>query len=370
MGLILIAPEDREWVKCSDEKDLYRYVYNGWKVDKVLKDYKGEYPQIFLSKDDRIKEFMDRGVSFENIPRGLVEEYGRIDVEITRKLFDSQMNDLRLDKNKGLINTIKMMNEFLIVLTDMERNGIHISLDTLSDVERIYRAEFEHLKQKIDKIVYEKMGDTRINLASPEQLSWLIYSKKPKDKTTWARLFNIGIDKQTGKNKKRPQFSRIKFRELVRNNTELLHKTTANQCIDCKGKGVIKKMKIAYQNWYHDVGKNNDYSWPRFFIGSELENPMYLYQYAGVWPNAEVIKSGKYDITAFIPDRIPQTDMIGHVIFGNTHTTLSVKAGSKSYKFENIYLEKGGGVLKIHLNQGGKLDLWPQGVKIEYLIDN
>ena len=68
LGLILIAPEDREWVKCSDEKDLYRYVYDGWKVDKVLKDgditytdagqkmyYKGEYPQIFLSKDDRIK---------------------------------------------------------------------------------------------------------------------------------------------------------------------------------------------------------------------------------------------------------------------------------------------------------------------------
>ena len=53
LGLILIAPEDREWVKCSDEKDLYRYVYNGWKVDKVVKDYKGEYPQIFLSKNDR-----------------------------------------------------------------------------------------------------------------------------------------------------------------------------------------------------------------------------------------------------------------------------------------------------------------------------
>ena len=53
LGLILIASEDREWVKCSDEKDLYRYVYNGWKVDKVVKDYKGEYPQIFLSKNDR-----------------------------------------------------------------------------------------------------------------------------------------------------------------------------------------------------------------------------------------------------------------------------------------------------------------------------
>ena len=65
---LIFAPEDQAWIDCSDEKDLYRYVYDGWKVDKVLKNrditytdtgqkmyYKGEYPQIFLSKADRIK---------------------------------------------------------------------------------------------------------------------------------------------------------------------------------------------------------------------------------------------------------------------------------------------------------------------------
>ena len=52
---LIFVPEDREWIKCSDEKDLYRYVYDGWKVDKVIKDYKGEYPQIYLSKNDRTK---------------------------------------------------------------------------------------------------------------------------------------------------------------------------------------------------------------------------------------------------------------------------------------------------------------------------
>ena len=196
------------------------------------------------SKDDRIKEFMDRGVSFENIPKDIVEEYGRMDVQITRRLFDSQMEDLKLEKNRGLLRTIKMMNEFLIVLTDMERNGIHINLDTLQSVEKQYRAEFAYLRQKIDKIVYEKMGDTRINLASPEQLSWVIYSKKPKSKETWSKLFNIGIDKHTGKNKRRPQFSRIKFRDLGRSNTEIIHKTTAEQCGSCQGKGVIKKIKV------------------------------------------------------------------------------------------------------------------------------
>ena len=196
------------------------------------------------SKDDRIKEFMDRGVSFENIPKDIVEEYGRMDVQITRRLFDSQMEDLKLEKNRGLLRTIKMMNEFLIVLTSMERNGIHINLDTLQSVEKQYRAEFAYLRQKIDKIVYEKMGDTKINLASPEQLSWVIYSKKPKSKEIWSKLFNIGIDKHTGKNKRRPQFSRIKFRELVRSNTEMLYKTTAEQCGGCQGKGVIKKIKV------------------------------------------------------------------------------------------------------------------------------
>ena len=52
---LIFVPEDREWIKCSDEKDLYRYVYDGWQVDKVIKDYKGEYPRIWLSKNDNLK---------------------------------------------------------------------------------------------------------------------------------------------------------------------------------------------------------------------------------------------------------------------------------------------------------------------------
>ena len=195
------------------------------------------------SKDDRIKEFMDRGVSFENIPADVVEEYGKIDVQITRRLFDSQMADFRLPKNKGLLMTVKMMNEFLVVLSDMERNGININLNELGQVEKEYRAEFAYLKQKIDKIVYKQMGDTKINLSSPEQLSWLIYSAKPKDKKEWAKIFNVGIDKNTGKNKRRPQYSRMQFRNLVSNNTEVIHRTVASQCMTCHGKGVIKKIK-------------------------------------------------------------------------------------------------------------------------------
>jgi len=204
------------------------------------------------AKDDRIKEFMDRGVSFENIPAYIVEEYGKIDVDITRKLFNSQMQDFKSERYKSLLMTAKMMNEFLVVLVDMERNGIYVDLEDLSKVEKEYRAEFKYLEDKINKIVYKYMGDTSIALSSPEQLSWLIYSKKPKDKKDWARIFNVGVDKATGKNKRRPNFSRTQFRDLVNMHTDKIYKTAASQCLDCKGKGVIQKVKkdgSPYKNY-------------------------------------------------------------------------------------------------------------------------
>jgi len=203
-------------------------------------------------KDDRIKEYMDRGISFDNIPADLVEEYGRNDVTITKRLFESQMQDFKLPANKDLIKTAKMMGEFLVVLSDMERNGIYVDLNVLEKVNAEYTAEKEYLRQKIGKIVYNKMGDTEINLSSPEQLSWLIYSKKPLDKSNWAKIFNVGVDKSTGKNKRRPQFSLNQFRSLVKNNTAPVYKTSASKCLACDGKGVIKRIKkdgSPYKNY-------------------------------------------------------------------------------------------------------------------------
>ena len=113
----------------------------------------------------------------------------------------------------------------------------------LLQVEKEYNAEYAYLRQKIDKIIYDKMGDTKINPNSTEQLSWLIYSKRVKDKNAWKRLFNIGIDKSTGKSKRRPKYSNSQLQSLVREHTETLRKTSATQCIGCKGKGVVKKVR-------------------------------------------------------------------------------------------------------------------------------
>jgi len=195
-------------------------------------------------KSDAVDQYMKDKVSFENIPIDIIEEYGRQDVVSTRALFDAQMADFKKESNRPLLKSVKMMNEFLPVLGNMEMNGINIDLPALNEVEQEFQEEFGMLANEIKRIIWEKMGDTPINPSSTEQLSWLIYSKKVIDKKKWTEMFNIGMDKFTKRKKRRPVLSRTRFRDAVINNTVVLKKTTARQCSTCGGKGTVQKTKV------------------------------------------------------------------------------------------------------------------------------
>ncbi len=196
------------------------------------------------SKSDATQDFINQGISFEMMPSKIVEEYGRQDITVTRELYHSQVDDFKQAKNRNLVPTVKMMNSFLQVLTKMEMNGIQIDLDALHDVETKFKTEYDELREKIDTIIWERMGDTRINPASPEQLSWLIYGVKVVDKKKWAEAFNIGIDPQTKKQKKKPKLSRTQFTRMVAQMTQPIYKTRSHQCVHCSGQGRIQKIKV------------------------------------------------------------------------------------------------------------------------------
>ena len=85
-------------------------------------------------KSDATEQYIKDGVSFEKIPFKIVDEYGRQDIVATRALFQSQMEDFKLPRNKTLLKTVKMMCKFCVVLTTMENNGIHIDLEELDRV--------------------------------------------------------------------------------------------------------------------------------------------------------------------------------------------------------------------------------------------
>lgn len=150
---------------------------------------------------------------------------------------------------------VKLHNEMCQALTAMERAGICIDVDTLDRIEKEYRDEYHELEKDLHTLAREALGDTPFNLASNDDLSMLIYSRKPNNKKKWAAVFNLGTEMVHGqRKKKRP--TRMKKEALAAAITRLSHviyKTTAEQCPGCKGKGKVAR-------------KRKDGSWgaPRF----------------------------------------------------------------------------------------------------------
>jgi DNA polymerase I-like protein with 3'-5' exonuclease and polymerase domains len=128
------------------------------------------------------------------------------------------------------------MNEFCVTLADMEKNGIAIDLKALADLKEEYEAEKLRLEQELQDIVTEVMGDTPVNLASSDQKSQLIYSRRVIDKAAWAETFNIGVDAR-GKPLRRPRMTQQELRGHVNRLTERIRKTKAVQCGHCRGTG-------------------------------------------------------------------------------------------------------------------------------------
>ena len=222
---------------------LVEYIFNrGIKRSLTLKDccaFRG-----VIQKSNLTEPYLKNNISFENIPMHIVNEYGRLDVKATRSLFDAQMLQLKKPQHKHLIKTIQNMCQFVVVLTKMENNGIFIDMNALTEVEKDFQTEYDALRVKIDEEIHTRMGDTKINPASPEQLSWLIYGVKVKDKKEWSRIFNLGIDKATKKQKRRPRFTIKQLKKIFDSHLEPVYKTKAEQCPVCKGRGTIQKIKV------------------------------------------------------------------------------------------------------------------------------
>ena len=193
-------------------------------------------------KSDLIETYMSKGVSFENIPWDIVEEYGMGDVKTTRELYDYQVAKYNLPQNKGLLPTLAMSCEFLYLLVELERNGICIDDVALDKVEHEYLVRYNELERSLITIASEYMGSVPIHLTSPDFKSTLFFSRVVMDKPKWHGVFNIGVDFR-GKPNKPPRMNRGVFTNAVRAMTKVVYRQTSKQCCMCYGTGRIDKMK-------------------------------------------------------------------------------------------------------------------------------
>lgn len=199
--------------------------------------------ELSLKKSDLIEEFLRKGIGFEEIPWEIVQEYGIADVASLRELYHNQNN--RIIDNAHLIPTIELTEEFCQCLLEMEESGIYIDVTELDRLEIEYKTILDRYRKDLQKIVEEVMGATPVNLSSPQQLSELIFSRRVKDKHLWKELFNLGseIRGSVTKPKHKKRYSKKDFVDIVKNHTEIIYKTTAEHCIECRGKGKIQRIK-------------------------------------------------------------------------------------------------------------------------------
>ena len=219
------------------------FTYEGEIFDTMLGEYvlqRGQKEPLSLEacaerysldtkKQDTLKEYFKQGYSVRDIPHAELSEYLSHDLHATQQLY------LRLQTSYGecssLEGTIKLTNQLALHIAKIYQRGFSVDMEALEVVRNEFQQERDQLVVDLEEQVRELMGDRPINLNSPEQLSWVIYSKKPNDKKVWPDLFDDYRMTDTD------------YRSTVRKNTETLYKQKAKQCSTCNGTGQIRKVK-------------------------------------------------------------------------------------------------------------------------------
>ena len=201
----------------------------GLKEPLHLKDCAERY-DLETKKQDTLKQYFAKGYATDEIPRDELSEYLSADLRATQQLCDAQYKKLNSEQYAGLMDSVILTNKVTVTLANMYRKGFKVDQNKLNEVRQEFEQEKKDIEERLNKQVRELMGDTPINLNSPEQMSWVIYSRKVKDKATWANYFHPNMhDKQ--------------FKNNVAYNSSIVYKTKAEQCAYCKGTGYIRKIK-------------------------------------------------------------------------------------------------------------------------------
>jgi len=200
----------------------------GLKQSLSLEDCAVRY-NLDTKKQDTLKQYFKKGYSTKQIPIEELSEYLSADLHATQQLANILQDKLN-NEHKELKNVAELTDKVAVCLTKIYQRGFTVDLKELENVKKSFEKERQTLISDLTQRCKDLMGDYPINLNSPEQLSWVLYSKKPLDKSTWANNFETYMNKKD-------------FEIQVSQHSEVLYKQKALQCSECWGAGYINKIK-------------------------------------------------------------------------------------------------------------------------------
>ena len=119
------------------------------------------------TKLDEVAGYWEKGISTENIPPDVLEEYNNYDVQLTYDVYQRQLSDPRM--TPALKKLVLLQGADLLVLQDMEYNGIRFDKAAATKEAAILKEELEQLKAELTKL----LGN--INFNSGDQLSVALF---------------------------------------------------------------------------------------------------------------------------------------------------------------------------------------------------
>ncbi len=209
---------------------LAEYVMQRGQKEPLSLEACAERYELDTKKQDTLKEYFAKGYSTRDIPWQELVTYLSADLHATQQLSDKLMLRLNSKEDSGLRGTVDLTNEVAVCLSRIYQRGFSVDIAKLDEVRQEFEQEKRQLIDSLQKHVRTLMGDTPINLNSPEQLSWVVYGRKVLDKQYWGNAID-------------PYMSEPDFRSLIAGGTERLYKTKATQCRECNGSGQVRKVK-------------------------------------------------------------------------------------------------------------------------------
>jgi DNA polymerase I-like protein with 3'-5' exonuclease and polymerase domains len=189
-----------------------------------------ERRNLEVQKDDTLKRYFKEGYNTNEIPLDELSFYLRCDLLSTSWLFHSIEADYAKPESESLRVIRDTTFTTCKTLTRMYMSGIRVDRSALDEVRLEFEKEKAEIEDRLQKKIRKLMGDTPINLNSPEQMSQVVFSLRMINKKEWADLFEFTstVDE---------------YKDAVRANSTPVYRTKAFTCPTCEGLGKTYKVK-------------------------------------------------------------------------------------------------------------------------------
>ena len=209
---------DLHWLRKYGINFVGKRIWDCQLVHFILTGQQNPYPSLngvsayydLGSKLDVVaQEYWGNKIDTPNIPRDILEEYLIGDLQLTQKVYEKQREEIA-SHAKGMQRLISLHNQDLLILQEMEYNGLLFD----EDQSNILAKELEEQIKKIDEILYEYHSLVEFNPNSTEHLSSFLYGGT----ITVKRKEVVGVFKtgaRAGQQKERWVEHEINFEKLV-----------------------------------------------------------------------------------------------------------------------------------------------------------